>query len=216
MATVRGPFLAQITGHLRSRPAVFFDGVGPHDAGAAYHTYIDAVQASGIACALRELQAYADHHQTRQQYDTLYWVDQAAFALLTLHRAAERTPGKPIDPMMVVAQRRLIRLGILTADHPEGKLGNKHSALARRLDRRVDDYLQFAANSAIPSSRTLPNRRFAWLKSGRRSLAPCAPSPAPIILPPHAPTHKPLTNAASGAQRREPHLTSCDCPTGTG
>jgi len=45
---------------------------------------------------------------------------------------------------------------ILNAAHigvtesPQGKVGNKHRALARRLIRRIEDYLRFAADPIVP------------------------------------------------------------------
>ena len=127
-----------------------FAGTAVHDAWAPYDTYTGASHALCNAHVLRELQAVTDHHQAENDTDAWCWADQVGFALLTLHRAAAATPGQPVDPTIVAAQRRLIRHGILTATHPEGKLGNKHRALARRLDRRIDDYLRFAVNPAVP------------------------------------------------------------------
>jgi transposase len=127
-----------------------YAGIAVHDAWAPYDTYTGAAHALCNAHLLRELQAVIDHHQAENNTDAWCWADQVGFALLTLHRAAAASPGHPVDPSIVAAQRRLIRHGILTADHPDGKLGNKHRALARRLDRRLDDYLQFAVNPAVP------------------------------------------------------------------
>jgi transposase len=127
-----------------------FTGIAVHDAWAPYDTYTSAKHALCNAHLLRELQAVTDHHQNAHNTHDWCWADQVRFALLTLHRAAAVTPGQPVDPTTVAAQTRLIRHGILTANHPEGKLGNKHRALARRIKRRLNDYLQFAVNPKVP------------------------------------------------------------------
>lgn len=101
---------------------------------------------------LRELQAVTDHHAATDNPARWCWADQTARALLALHTAAAAAanPGQPDDPVILAQHTSRIRHALLAATHPDGALGRKHRALARRLDRRFDDYLKFAHQPAIP------------------------------------------------------------------
>ena len=78
------------------------------------------------------------------------WADQVTRALLALHHAATANPDHPVDQATITEQTYRIRHALLAATHPSGKLGQKHRALARRIGRRIDDYLKFAHDPDIP------------------------------------------------------------------
>lgn len=125
-----------------------YTGTAVHDAWAPCDTYTTAAHALCNAHVLRELQAVTDHHANTST--TWCWADQVTRALLTLHHAAITDPHRPVPADVLAEQTTLIRHALLAATHPAGALGRKHRALARRLDTRLNDYLKFAVNPAIP------------------------------------------------------------------
>lgn len=127
-----------------------FTGIAVHDAWASYDTYREAGHALCNAHLLRELQAVTDHHQANNAAGSWCWAQQVTDALLTLLAATKTAPGQPVDQKLLATQRQLIKSAVHAAEHPEGKLGKKHRALARRIDRRIHEYLQFAVNPAVP------------------------------------------------------------------
>ena len=96
---------------------------------------------------LRELQAVTDHHAATDTAGTWCWAGQVSRAL---HKAAAAHPDTPVDPAVITAETLKIRHALLAATHPNGALGRKHRALARRIHRREVDYLKFASDPAIP------------------------------------------------------------------
>ena len=129
-----------------------FTGTAVHDAWAPYDTYTTAAHALCNSHVLRELQAVTDHHATTPTPDAWCWADQVTRALLALHKAATTTPDRPVPTDVLTEQTTLIRHALLAATHPEGALGRKHRALVRRLQKRLNDYLKFAVDPAIPFS----------------------------------------------------------------
>ena len=127
-----------------------FTGTAVHDAWAPYDTYTAAGHALCGAHVLRELQAVTDHHQTTPNPESWCWADQVTRGLLALHHAAAANPEQPVADATIAEHTMLIRHALLAATHPEGALGRKHRALARRLNRRLDDYLKFAYQPAVP------------------------------------------------------------------
>ena len=127
-----------------------FTGTAVHDAWAPYDTYTTAGHALCNAHVLRELQAVTDHHETTTDPTAWCWADQVTRALLALHHTAAATPDKPVDADTITEHTTWIRHALLAATHPDGALGRKHRALARRIGRRLDDYLKFAHTRAIP------------------------------------------------------------------
>jgi transposase len=73
-------------------------------------------------------------------------------ALLAL-KAITDTGALP-DADTLAAHRRLIvsaaLIGAAAQVSPPGAVGRRHRALARRIRRRLDDYLRFAADSRVP------------------------------------------------------------------
>ncbi len=133
-----------------------FTGVAVHDAWAPYDTYTAARHVLCNSHVLRELQAVTDHHQNTAisggTPGAWCWADQVARALLDLNTATTSVAGLPVDPAVIALHSRRIRNAITLADHPAGKLGQKHCALARRIKTRLADYLSFAHNPAVPST----------------------------------------------------------------
>ena len=127
-----------------------FTGTAVHDAWAPYDTYTTAAHALCNAHLLRELQAVIDHHTATVGTTAWCWADQVTRALLALHHAATANPDHPVDQATITEQTYRIRHALLAATHPSGKLGQKHRALARRIGRRIDDYLKFAHDPDIP------------------------------------------------------------------
>ena len=58
------------------------------------------------------------------------------------------------DPGVLAASRRLIAsaalIGASAKASPPGAVGRRHRALARRIHRRLDDYLRFATDPRVP------------------------------------------------------------------
>lgn len=129
-----------------------FTGTAVHDAWAPYDTYTATAHALCNAHVLRELRAVTDHHASTDTPTAWCWADQVTGALLALHQAATANPEQPVPADTLAANSTLIRHALLAATHPPGTLGRKHRALARRINRRLDDYLKFAVNPAIPFS----------------------------------------------------------------
>ncbi|QNK82074.1 IS66 family transposase [Nakamurella sp. PAMC28650] len=129
-----------------------FTGTAVHDAWAPYDTYTAARHALCNAHLLRELQAVTDHHHASNTDlpGAWCWAQQVRDALLTLHKAAAAHPDTPVDQAVIAAETVKIRHALLAATHPDGAIGRKHRALARRIHRREVDYLKFASDPAIP------------------------------------------------------------------
>jgi len=91
------------------------------------------------------------------------WAQQVIDALLTLQR---RVAAGPLDPTLLAEQRVLIdhaaRIGIHSS--PPGKVDAKHRALARRIHRRLDDYLRFTTNPAVPADNNAAEREIRMAK----------------------------------------------------
>lgn len=130
-----------------------FTGTAVHDAWAPYDTYTRAEHSLCNVHALRELQAVTDHHgETAADPTAWCWATQVSQALLDLRKAADSNPEHPVDPATLHLHTTRIQHALLAAAHPDGNLGRKHRALARRLQRRLPDYLKFAHNPLVPFS----------------------------------------------------------------
>lgn len=125
-----------------------FTGTAVHDAWAPYDTYKTAGHALCNAHVLRELQAVTDHHASTEGATAWCWADQVARALLDLNTAI--TAGAPRDPHTIDLHTTRIKHALAAATHPQGPLGRKHQALARRLQHRLPDYLKFTHDPQIP------------------------------------------------------------------
>ncbi|RBY74303.1 IS66 family transposase [Geodermatophilus sp. TF02-6] len=165
-----------------------FTGIAVHDAFAPYARYTTAVHALCGAHLLRELIAVIDHHSAHRPEDVddvadvpadWCWAGQVIDALLTLKQITDT--GVLPDPDVLAVQRRMIvsaaLIGACAGTGPPGAVGRRNRALARRIGRRVDDYLRFAADARVPFDNNAAERdiRMAKIKQkvsgGMRTLA---------------------------------------------
>jgi transposase len=161
-----------------------FTGIAVHDAFAPYARYTSATHALCNAHLLRELIAVVDHHAAHPipGFGALpgwCWATQVIDALLTL-KAITDTGALP-DPEILAAQRRLIvsaaLVGASAQDAPPGAVGRRHRALARRIRRRLDEYLRFATDLKVPFDNNAAERDIRMVKikqkvsGGMRTLA---------------------------------------------
>jgi transposase len=148
-----------------------FTGIAVHDAFTSYARYPAATHALCNAHLLRELIAVVDHH-------TAYpaaagdmpagwcWAAQVIDALLALKTMTDT--GVPPDSGVLAAHRRLIvsaaLIGASAATSPPGAVGRRHRALARRIRRRLDDYLRFATDPRVPFDNNTAERDIRMAK----------------------------------------------------
>jgi transposase len=135
-----------------------FTGTAVHDAFTSYARYPAATHALCNAHVLRELIAVVDSHAahppppSEEMPAGWCWAAQVIDALLGL-KAITDTGVLP-DPAVLAAHRRLIvsaaLIGASAESGPPGAVGRRHRALARRIRRRLDDYLRFATDLRVP------------------------------------------------------------------
>jgi transposase len=120
---------------------------------------------------LRELIAVVDHHvaHPRAGADTpagWCWASQIIDALLAL-KAITDTGVLP-DPDILAVHRRLIvsaaLIGAAAQAGPPGAVGRRHRAVARRIRRRLDEYLRFATDLQVPFDNNLAERDIRMAK----------------------------------------------------
>jgi transposase len=148
-----------------------FTGIAVHDAFAPYTGYPAATHALCCAHLLRELIAVVDHHTAHPSEDSdlpggWCWAQQVIDVLLAL-KAITDTGALP-DPDTVAAHRRLIvsaaLIGAAAEGAPPGPVGRRHRALARRIRRRLDDYLRFATDLRVPFDNNQAERDIRMVK----------------------------------------------------
>jgi hypothetical protein len=124
---------------------------------------------------LRELIAVVDHCIAHPRADTdipagWCWATQVIDALLAL-KAIIDTGALP-DPDVLAAQGRLIVSAALIGASPEagppGAVGRRHRALARRLRRRIGDYLRFATDPRVPFDNNAAERAIRMAKTKQK------------------------------------------------
>jgi transposase len=148
-----------------------FTGIAVHDAFAPYARYPAATHALCNAHLLRELIAVVDHHAAHPpdgnvMPDGWCWAGQVIDALLAL-KAITDTGALP-DPAALDTQRRLIvsaaLIGAAADTSPPGAVGRRHRALARRITRRIEDYLRFATDRRVPFDNNPAERDIRMVK----------------------------------------------------
>jgi transposase len=76
------------------------------------------------------------------------------------------------DPEVLTAHRRLIvsaaLIGAAADGAPAGAVGRRSRALARRIRRRLDDYLRFAVDPRVPFDNTSAERDIRMVKVKQR------------------------------------------------
>lgn len=148
-----------------------FTGVAVHDAWAPYDTYTAATHALCNAHLLRELAAVTDLADT----SAWCWATQITESLLALKTAADTADGDSLDHAVLAGHTRLIRAAAVLGadDHTQpGRLGAKHRALARRIRDRLDDYLYFTTNPAVPFDNNAAEREIRMAKI-RQKISGC-------------------------------------------
>src|SRR3954469_19570156 len=172
-------FTALFCHRKRGKEAIDAAGVLPHctgtlvhDAFAPYARYRSATHALCNAHLLRELIAVVDHQHAHpppssgQLPDGWCWATQIIDALLALKAVADT--GTLPDPDMLAAHRRLIvsaaLVGASTEAGPPGAVGRRHRALARRIRRRLEDYLRFAVDLRVPFDNNPAERDIRMVK----------------------------------------------------
>jgi len=148
-----------------------FTGIAVHDAFTSYARYAAATHALCNAHLLRELIAVVDHHVAHPSpgADTpagWCWASQIIDALLAL-KAITDTGVLP-DPDILAGHRRLIvsaaLIGASARGGPPGAVGRRHRALARRIRRRLEDYLRFASDPRVPFDNNPAERDIRMVK----------------------------------------------------
>jgi transposase len=162
-----------------------FTGIAVHDAFAPYARYTAATHALCNAHLLRELIAVIDHRSVHPPDGGdgvpagWCWAGQVIDALLALKAIVDNRTLP--DSEVLATQRRLIvsaaLVGASAGDAPPGAVGRRHRALARRIHRRLDDYLRFATDLHVPFDNNQAERdiRMAKIKQkvsgGMRTMA---------------------------------------------
>jgi transposase len=149
-----------------------FTGIVVHDAFAPYARYRAATHALCNAHLLRELIAVVDSHTAHPPPssgdvpDGWCWAQQIIDALLAL-KAITDTGTLP-DPDVLATSRRLIvsaaLIGASTEAGPPGAVARRHRALARRIRRRLDDYLRFVVDPRVPFDNNPAERDIRMVK----------------------------------------------------
>jgi transposase len=147
-------------------------GIVVHDAFAPYARYRQATHALCNAHLLRELIAVVDSHAAHPPPrsgavpDEWCWATQIIDALLAL-KAVTDTGALP-DAGTLAAHRRLIvsaaLVGASAEGGPPGAVGRRHRALARRIRRRLDDYLRFTVDPRVPFDNNSAERDIRMVK----------------------------------------------------
>jgi transposase len=171
-------FTALCCHHKRGKEAIDAAGVLPgctgivvHDAFAPYARYPAVTHALCNAHLLRELIAVVDHATAHPRAETgmpagWCWAQQVIDALLALKALTDA--GALPDPEVLAAQRRLIvsaaLIGAAAEGAPPGAVGRRHRALARRITRRLEDYLRFAVDPRVPFDNNRAERDLRMVK----------------------------------------------------
>src|SRR3954447_11562515 len=148
-----------------------FTGTLVHDAFAPYARYSAATHALCNAHLLRELIAVVDSQTVHPPAGAdipagWCWAGQIIDALLAL-KAVTDTGVLP-DPDVLAAHRRLVvsaaLIGASAEGAPPGTVGRRHRALARRIRRRLEDYLRFATDLRVPFDNNPAERDIRMVK----------------------------------------------------
>ncbi len=163
----------------RGKEAIDAAGVLPHctgtlahDAFAPYACYPAVTHALCTAHLLRELIAVVDHSTAHPPPSSgavpagWCWATQIIDALLALKTVTDT--GALPDADTLAAHRRLIVSAALVGapgeGGPPGAVGRRHRALARRIRRRLDDYLRFTVDPRVPFDNNSAERDIRMVK----------------------------------------------------
>jgi hypothetical protein len=133
-----------------------FRGVAVRDALASYDTFGDMGHQLCGAHLLRDLAAVTEFLDARPEYagtSGWVWSDQAAWSLLQVKAACDRSGDGLCPPGLLESHRHLMfsaaQVAAMWDRSPPGQVGAKHRAVARRVVRRLDDYLRFAVTPGV-------------------------------------------------------------------
>jgi transposase len=135
-----------------------FTGIAVHDAFAPYAHYRSVTHALCNAHLLRELIAVIDHYLAHPPPSSgelpagWCWAQQIIDALLAL-KAVTDTGALPSAEVLGASRRLIVSAALIGAaaqGAPPGAVGRRHRALARRIHRRLEDYLRFATDPRVP------------------------------------------------------------------
>jgi hypothetical protein len=150
-----------------------YEGVLVHDAFTSYDkiTGGKALHQLCGAHVLRELQAVSDFYRLHPELlgDSGWdWAQQASDALREILKATSQSVDGLCPAAVLARQRYLVNSAAVIAAtsmrSPPGAVGAKHRALARRLHRRLDDYLRFATTPGVPFDNNGAERDFRMAK----------------------------------------------------
>jgi transposase/uncharacterized coiled-coil protein SlyX len=148
-----------------------FTGTLVHDAFAPYARYTGATHALCNAHLLRELVAVVDHataHPSPRPGMPAGWCwgQQVIDALLAL-KAITDTGSLPGAEVLAAHRRLIVSAALIGASPdtaPPGAVGRRHRALARRIRRRLEDYLRFATDLRVPFDNNPAERDIRMVK----------------------------------------------------
>jgi transposase len=149
-----------------------FTGIAVHDAFAPYARYRSATHALCNAHLLRELIAVIDHYIAHPPPSSgevpaeWCWAQQVIDALLAL-KAVTDTGALPSAEVLGASRRLIVSAALIGAaaqDTPPGAVGRRHRALARRIHRRLEDYLRFATDPRVPFDNNPAERDIRMVK----------------------------------------------------
>jgi transposase-like protein len=146
-----------------------FTGVAVHDAWAPYDTYSGAEHALCAAHLLRELIAVTETG-TDGDLGSKAMAAQAIDVLLRLKDLAEHAHAAGLTPdSAAVAWQRIAlssaaEIGRTATAGRENKLVAKHHALFTRIEKRLEDYLRFTTNPAVPFDNNASEREIRMCK----------------------------------------------------
>jgi transposase len=148
-----------------------FTGIAVHDAFAPYARYTGATHALCNAHLLRELIAVVDHEHPHPATadgvpDDWCWATQVIDALLAL-KAITDTSALPTPEVLATHRRLIVSAALIGASveaSPPGAVGRRHRALARRIHRRLEDYLRFATDPRVPFDNNPAERDIRMVK----------------------------------------------------
>jgi hypothetical protein len=146
-----------------------FRGVAVHDAWAPYDTYTAATHSLCAAHLLRELVAVTETG-SEGGHGSKAMAAQAIDVLLRIKKVVEaaHAEGREANPAALafgrIALASAAQIGKAATAGRENKLVAKHHALFTRIDVRLDDYLRFAHDPAVPFDNNASEREIRMCK----------------------------------------------------
>lgn len=141
-----------------------FTGTAVHDAWAPYDAYTSASHSLCAAHLLRELVAVTETG-TDGEHGSKAMAAQAIDVLLRLKALTEGADPNPAAlAFQPIALRSAAQIGKAATVGRENKLTAKHHALFTRIDARLEDYLRFAHDPAVPFDNNASEREIRMCK----------------------------------------------------